>query len=215
MDIQGLIVGLGNPGPQYDKTRHNIGFMTLDALFTRLAQDAPAYSTLQTPQSIAGSKYKCELWKAQYNGGIWLFAKPQTFMNLSGESVSPLARFYRIPPEAILVIHDELDLPLGRMRAKFGGGTAGHRGLNSIVNQLGTKDFNRLRIGIGKPEKEEILHWVLSRFPASEQTRVKQILQAAVEATLTYMKDGIKEAARKAAALQLDETPDHSDKISI
>lgn len=215
MEIQGLIAGLGNPGAQYDQTRHNIGFMTIDALRARLEQDAIGHSPLEMPQDITGSKHKCELWKAHYNGGMWLFAKPQTFMNLSGESLSSLARFYRIPPPAMLIVHDELDLPLGRMRAKTGGGTAGHNGLKSIVERLGTNEFNRLRIGIGKPEKGDVINWVLSRFPVSEQKLVQSVISGATDAVLAYMKGGIKNTVQQANAFHVEPAPDSSHKIQI
>lgn len=215
MELKGLIAGLGNPGPQYDGTRHNIGFMVIDALRDRLAKDAIGRSPLETPQDVSGSKHKCELWKARYNGDMWLFAKPQTFMNLSGESISALARFYRIPPDSILIVHDELDLPLGRMRAKTGGGTAGHNGLKSIVELLGTKEFNRLRVGIGKPEKGDVINWVLSRFPASEHKLVENVISAATDCVLAYVKSGIKDAIQKAAAVHMEPEPVHSNKIQI
>ena len=213
MEVKGLIAGLGNPGPQYDGTRHNIGFMAIDALHERLAKNAFGRAPLETPQDISGVKHRCELWKAQHNGSMWLFCKPQTFMNLSGESIASLARFYRIPAESILVVHDELDIPLGRMRAKSGGGPAGHNGLKSIVNVLGTNEFNRLRIGIGKPEKGEVINWVLSRFSVSDRALVEKIVQAATDVMLIYMESGIKKAMQKASEFHQEATSGHSDKM--
>lgn len=153
-----LFVGLGNPGPEYEDTRHNAGFWWLDAL----ARDATAtllperaYHGLLARPSIAGAP-------------VWLLA-PQTFMNLSGKSVAALARFYKIAPEQILVIHDELDLLPGQAKLKFGGSHAGHNGLRDIHAQLGTGDYWRLRLGIGHPGvKAEVINWVLKK-PLKEQ----------------------------------------------
>jgi len=153
-----LLVGLGNPGPQYEGTRHNAGFWWVDAaaraLGVRLALDRATHG-LVGRASHAGSP-------------VWLL-QPQTFMNLSGKAVAPLARFFKIEPAQILVVHDELDLLPGQMKIKQGGGAAGHNGLKDILAQLGTPDFWRLRIGIGHPgTREEVVDWVL-RKPAPEQ----------------------------------------------
>ena len=141
MAVAGLIVGLGNPGKQYESTRHNMGFLFVDELL-REAKNV---------SSMSGDKFRCELWKAALPGSPdqWLIAKPQTFMNLSGECVQPLAAWHRLLPENILVVHDELDIAPGRMKFKKGGGNAGHNGLKSITQRLGTPDFYRLRLGIG------------------------------------------------------------------
>ena len=140
MAVAGLIVGLGNPGKQYESTRHNMGFLFVDELL-REAKNV---------SSMSGDKFRCELWKAALPGSPdqWLIAKPQTFMNLSGECVQPLAAWHRLLPENILVVHDELDIAPGRMKFKKGGGNAGHNGLKSITQRLGTPDFYRLRLGI-------------------------------------------------------------------
>ena len=137
MAVAGLIVGLGNPGKQYESTRHNMGFLFVDELL-REAKNV---------SSMSGDKFRCELWKAALPGSPdqWLIAKPQTFMNLSGECVQPLAAWHRLLPENILVVHDELDIAPGRMKFKKGGGNAGHNGLKSITQRLGTPDFYRLR----------------------------------------------------------------------
>ncbi|MFR4117803.1 MAG: aminoacyl-tRNA hydrolase [Bilophila wadsworthia] len=142
MAVAGLIVGLGNPGKQYESTRHNMGFLFVDELL-REAKNV---------SSMSGDKFRCELWKAALPGSPdqWLIAKPQTFMNLSGECVQPLAAWHRLLPENILVVHDELDIAPGRMKFKKGGGNAGHNGLKSITQRLGTPDFYRLRLGIGR-----------------------------------------------------------------
>jgi PTH1 family peptidyl-tRNA hydrolase len=153
-----LFVGLGNPGPEYEATRHNAGFWWIDALARDLKlQLAPerAYHALVARTQIAGQS-------------VWLL-EPQTFMNLSGKSVAALARFFKIEPAEILVVHDELDVVPGEAKLKFGGSHAGHNGLRDIHAQLGTGDYWRLRLGIGHPgAKSEVIGWVLKK-PLKEQ----------------------------------------------
>ena len=153
-----LFVGLGNPGPEYEATRHNAGFWWIDALARELKVSLTperAYHGLTARASIGGQ-------------GIWLL-EPQTFMNLSGKSVAALARFFKIAPEEILVAHDELDFPPGQVKLKRGGSHGGHNGLRDIHAQLGSADYWRLRIGIGHPGvKAEVINWVLKK-PAPEQ----------------------------------------------
>jgi PTH1 family peptidyl-tRNA hydrolase len=153
-----LFVGLGNPGPEYEATRHNAGFWWVDAL----ARDLKV-------SLVAEKGYHGLVARANVHGHtVWLL-EPQTFMNLSGRAVAALARFYKIAPEEILVVHDELDVAPGQAKLKFGGGHAGHNGLRDIHAQLGTGDYWRLRIGIGHPGvKSEVSDWVL-RKPAPEQ----------------------------------------------
>lgn len=168
-----LFVGLGNPGPQYDGTRHNAGFWWLDAvaqaLGVRLVPER-SYHGLVARTSVEGRS-------------VWLL-EPQTFMNRSGQSVAALARFYKIAPEEVLVAHDELDLPAGQVKLKRGGGHAGHNGLRDIHAQLGSPDYWRLRIGIGHPGvKSEVIHWVLQK-PSPEQRR---LIEAAIAHSLQAM----------------------------
>ena len=148
-----LFVGLGNPGPEYDATRHNAGFWWIDAL----AHDLK--TTLLPDKS-----YQAQVARTTLHGhNVWLL-KPQTFMNLSGRSVAALARFFKIQSDEILVIHDELDIVPGQAKLKFGGSHAGHNGLRDIHAQLGTGDYWRLRLGIGHPGiKSEVIHWVLKK----------------------------------------------------
>ena len=159
-----LFVGLGNPGPEYAATRHNAGFWWIDQLARRL--NAPlalerTYKGRVARTSVAGQS-------------VWLL-QPQTFMNLSGQSVSALARFFKIAPEEILVAHDELDLPAGEAKLKFGGGHAGHNGLRDIHAQLGQADYWRLRLGIGHPgARHEVVGWVLKKPPLDEQIAIEQ-----------------------------------------
>ena len=153
-----LFVGLGNPGPEYEATRHNAGFWWVDALARELKVHL-----------VPDKGYHGLVARANVHGHtIWLL-QPQTFMNVSGRSVSALARFYKVQPEEILVVHDELDVAPGEAKLKFGGGHAGHNGLRDIHAQLGTGDYWRLRIGIGHPGvKSEVADYVL-RKPAPEQ----------------------------------------------
>ena len=156
-----LFVGLGNPGPQYEDTRHNVGFWWIDALAEQLKiQLSPerGYFGLMARATVQGHTF-------------WLL-EPQTFMNTSGKSVAALARFYKIQPEEILVVHDELDFPPGQIKLKHGGSHGGHNGLRDIHAQLGSSDYWRLRIGIGHPGiKAEVVHWVLGR-PAPGDRRL-------------------------------------------
>ncbi len=154
-----LIVGLGNPGAEYADTRHNAGFRFLDALAER------------TGCSLrAESRFSGKTGKALIAGHeVWLLA-PQTFMNRSGEAVAGLAHYYKIPVASILVAHDELDLPVGTARLKQGGGAGGHNGLSDVIDKLGSADFLRLRIGIGRPATgEQGLTYVLKKAPSAEQ----------------------------------------------
>lgn len=174
-----LFVGLGNPGTEYEGTRHNAGFWWVDeaarVLGARLVHDR-AYHGLVARVN-------------RPDGPIWLI-EPQTYMNLSGKSVAPLARFFKIEPSQILVVHDELDLPPGQMKIKQGGGAAGHNGLKDIHAQLGTADFWRLRIGIGHPgDRSEVANWVL-RKPAPEQREaILKCIAQSIEA-LPLLLDG-------------------------
>ncbi len=163
-----LIVGLGNPGGGYAETRHNVGFWFVD----RIAESAGARFRPE-------SRFHGELAEATLCGERIRLLKPTTFMNLSGQAVTALARFYRIDPAAILVVHDDLDLPAGEARLKVGGGHGGHNGLRDIVARLGSRDFVRLRFGIGHPgHREGVTGHVLSK-PAPEE---REALQAALEA---------------------------------
>ncbi len=157
-----LIVGLGNPGERHAETRHNAGFLFVGALADRLGVVLRAES-----------RFKADL--VRYDGAahpVWLL-HPQTFMNLSGDSVAPFARYYNIPPSNILVAHDELDLPVGTVRLKQGGGHGGHNGLRDIAQKLGTTEFVRLRIGIGHPgNSDDVTDYVLRRASAADQAQI-------------------------------------------
>ncbi len=162
-----MLVGLGNPGREYSGTRHNVGFMVLD----RLA-------------AASGATFRAEKkWQADavLTDRVWLL-KPQTYMNLSGESVSALARFYQIEPARILIVLDDMALPLGRLRIRERGSHGGHNGLRSILDHLGTQDVPRLRIGIGSSEPGAAVGHVLGRFAVDERPLVEQSLDRAAEA---------------------------------
>ncbi len=172
-----LLVGLGTPEPRHAKNRHNIGFMAVDALVRRheFAPFRAKFSGAYAEGTVAGERV--------------IALKPMTFMNLSGDSVGAAARFYKIDPAAIAVIHDELDLAPGKLRVKRGGGTAGHNGLRSIDDAIGP-DFWRVRLGIGHPGvKELVLHYVLQNFDAEEMTWVTPLVDAVAEALPLLVKD--------------------------
>jgi PTH1 family peptidyl-tRNA hydrolase len=165
-----LFVGLGNPGPEYEATRHNAGFWWVDALAASLG------ARLQPDRSYHGHVARVN----RPTGPVWLL-EPMTYMNRSGQSVAALARFFKIPPDQILVVHDELDVPPGQAKLKFGGGSGGHNGLKDIHAQLGTPDFWRLRLGIGHPGvKAEVVDYVL-RKPAPEH---REAIEACITRTL-------------------------------
>lgn len=181
-----LIVGLGNPGREYRDTRHNIGFMVLDRLAIRL--DA-RFTRLQAKALVA---------PAQVGETRLLLAKPQTFMNLSGQAVRGLTRFYKIPPESILVIHDDLDLPVGALRLRMDGGAAGHKGILSIVAELGTEQFARLRVGIGRPPGQmDAADYVLQPLSTPELLAFSDILERAAAAALTWAQEGLTTAMNR------------------
>ena len=161
-----LIVGLGNPTPDYEKTRHNIGFMIIDEIINQL-----------NPANISKSSFKGELYKKN----SLFFLKPQTYMNLSGESILAVKNYYKI--ENIVVIHDDLDLEFGAIKFKIGGGNGGHNGLKSIDSLIG-KEYIRVRIGIGKPQRQAVVKFVLSPFAKEQEECLEEIIKLAVEATL-------------------------------
>ena len=179
-----LITGLGNPGTPYSNTRHSIGFKVID----RLARER--YTT--------GWRLKCKALVAntELEGQKIILAKPQTYMNKSGESVVSLLHWYRLSNQDLIVICDDVDLPLGRLRIRGKGGDGGHRGLRSIIDLVGSKDFTRLRVGVGRPLEPdfEMVDWVLSRFSSEEALIVDQMVEKAVQAIKTIAADGLEKA---------------------
>ncbi|RME16429.1 MAG: aminoacyl-tRNA hydrolase [Bdellovibrio sp.] len=177
-----LIVGLGNPGPQYAFHRHNIGFMVIDAL----AQALQA--------SSFGSEKKALVSKVLFQGHKILLVKPQTFMNLSGESVQALVHYYKIKLDHLLVVHDDLDLPFGQIKFLKNRGPGGQNGVKSIHSQLGTKDYYRLKMGIGRPQKGDVASYVLQNFSKEEQKLLPSFLELGIEAILCFIKEGASKA---------------------
>ena len=164
-----LLVGLGNPGPNYQLTRHNVGFWFVDALALR-----------NGVQFRPESKFHGHLCRLTVSGRDLRILKPTTFMNRSGQSLAAVVRYYDIPPDRVLVAHDELDLPVGTLRLKRGGGHAGHNGLRDIINVLGTKDFWRLRIGIDRPvDRGRVVDYVLSRASRDDEDLILAALDEA------------------------------------
>jgi PTH1 family peptidyl-tRNA hydrolase len=164
-----LIVGLGNPGPEYAETRHNAGFRFVDALLAGSGEMARSES-----------RFNAEVSRLRIAGrDVWLLA-PQTYMNHSGEAVVKFAHYYKIAPAAILVAHDEIDIPPGAVRVKFGGGDGGHNGLKDVTAQLGTAEYARLRIGVGHPgAASQVVSYVLKRAPAAEQELIDSAIARA------------------------------------
>ena len=179
-----LVVGLGNPGPRYRDTRHNLGRRAVELI----------------ADELGGS------WRSRWNGRVselrdgderLALLVPETFMNESGRSVAPALRFYKLPPERLVVVHDELDLELGDVRAKQGGGLAGHNGLRSLAEATGTQDFLRVRIGIGRPERGDrrpVADWVLQPFPPG--TDVDRLVRDGADCALSVVRDGVDVAMR-------------------
>lgn len=184
-DMIRLLVGLGNPGTEYEGTRHNAGFQWLDGAARELK------ATLQYDRAWHGNAARVNRPGAE---PVWLLA-PQTYMNLSGKAVAALARFYKIAPGQILVVHDELDLPPGQAKLKQGGGAAGHNGLKDILAQLGSPDFWRLRLGIGHPGvRAEVADYVLRKPPAAEREAIEDSIARTLPA-LPLLLDGPMERA--------------------
>lgn len=182
-----LVVGLGNPGPEYEWTRHNIGFHVLDHL---ARHEGLLFRSARELDGYAGPK---AFQVAQSFDPDALLLKPETFMNRSGEAVAPVARFVSAEPTEILVVYDDLDLPLGQLRLRPHGGSGGHNGMSSIIDTLGTDRFPRLRIGIGRPRTDAARH-VLERFTEKEMPEAEVSAIEASEAALDWLKTGDLEA---------------------
>jgi peptidyl-tRNA hydrolase, PTH1 family len=181
-----LFVGLGNPGPEYRHNRHNVGFMALDRLAARLKI---AFTRLES---------KALVTKTDYQGHKLVLAKPHTFMNLSGQAAGALIRYYRIPLSNVMVAYDDVDLPLATLRLRPDGGSAGQKGMGSIIERLGTQMIPRLRIGIGRPPgRMEAASYVLQDFSPGESDILNQALDRAVEAMLIFVSEGLEAAMNK------------------
>ena len=181
-----LIIGLGNPGSRYQYTRHNIGFMVLEKIAAQWEVDLKqkSFDALWNRGKIAGIKV--------------LLALPQTYMNLSGNVARKLLAYFKVDVSNLIVIHDDLDLPLGTVRLKSGGGDAGHKGLKSIITCLGSADFMRVRMGIGKPaDRTPVEDYVLQKFNSDESTLLQQIIKSASEATADIITSCMQQAMAK------------------
>lgn len=174
-----LIAGLGNPTREYEKTRHNVGFDTIDVLADRINTD------------VAERKFKGLYGKGMLGGEKVILLKPQTFMNLSGESVRAAADFYKIPPDHIIVIYDDISLDVGHLRIRTKGSAGGHNGIKNIIAHLGTQEFPRIKIGVGgKPPRMDLADYVLSRFPAEERKIMETAFRDAAEAAGVLIAEG-------------------------
>ncbi|MFW6176858.1 MAG: aminoacyl-tRNA hydrolase [Desulfohalobiaceae bacterium] len=198
MHYSGLIAGLGNPGKKYAGTRHNMGFMVLEELI-RLQG-----SRVQEQGKIGSDKCQAWIWWPQGADQPWILAKPLTYMNRSGLALREILKACRLSLEQTLVLHDELDLPLGGLRLKFQGGLAGHRGLGSIAQECGGREFYRLRLGIGRPGPgEDVVGHVLSRFAAQEMSCLQEVLPEAAITLEKFCQQGAGSARAYLQALQL------------
>ncbi len=181
-----LVCGLGNPGARYARTRHNAGFMAVDAF-------------AQTLDASWSERWNARVARVTVGREDVLVQEPLTFMNLSGHAVSAAARFFRITKEDVLIVHDDVDLALGRLMLKFGGGDGGHKGIRSVIEQFGTRDFARLRVGVGRPASQgpEVPDYVLSPFHESELGPLNGALEAAVEGIRVWVAGGVPTAQNR------------------
>jgi len=181
-----IVAGLGNPGKDYENTRHNAGFMVMDYLASRenIRIDRAKWNALFADASFMGKRV--------------LFVKPQTFMNKSGEAIRDIAEFYKIPAEKIIIIYDDINFAPGQMRIRKKGSAGGHNGMKDIIYQLQTDEFPRFRIGVGsKPEGWQLMDWVLSKFGAEDKVEMDKAIENAYEALKIYFTEGIDEAMQK------------------
>lgn len=185
-----LVVGLGNPGSEYKNSRHNIGFMAADELFRR---------------------YNFSPWRKRFNGetaeGVIdgqkiLLLKPHTFMNNSGRAVSAAMAFYKIPPRNVIVLHDDMDCPIGKLKGKVGGGAGGHNGLKSI-DEYCTPDYMRIRVGVGRPlHGEQVINWIIANFPKEDLEKIHVLLEDAAETFPFVLSGGVSEFTSRLAVYQ-------------
>ena len=182
-----LIVGLGNPGKQYERTRHNCGFMAIDLLAKNLGC------------KIDKGKFQGLYGQIAYHGAKLFLLKPQTFMNLSGRSILQLSAYYNIPPQRIIVLFDDISLEPGRLRIRADGSAGGHNGIKSIIQELGSQDFPRVKIGVGAKAHpdQDLADWVLSGFTNAEEKALSAALEKAGEAALCILENGTAEAANR------------------
>jgi PTH1 family peptidyl-tRNA hydrolase len=181
-----LVAGLGNPGPRYDGTRHNVGFRVVDRLAQRFSIP------------MQERKFPAHWGEGRIGSRKVVLVKPMTYMNRSGEAVGPILRYYRLPPEALLVVHDDLDLPLGRIRIARRGGTGGHRGVASIIQALGGGEFARLKLGIGRPRhREPVETFVLDGFYSDELEAAEEMVDRGAAAAVAVLEEGLEAAMNR------------------
>ncbi len=182
-----MVVGLGNPGPEYAGTRHNIGFRLVDELAARLKVQ------------VSKPLFKALTGRAEISGKAVILAKPMTYMNLSGDAVAALVSRYKISAPGLVVVYDDVDLPPGKIRVRSRGGHGGHRGMESIIDRLGSSDFARVRVGIGRPPHPgyDVADWVLGRLTGEEEALAGQAIERAAEAVVTIICRGTEEAMNK------------------
>lgn len=178
-----LVAGLGNPGPEYDRTRHNVGFRVCDLLAERLGA------------RFKSGKHNAFVAETRDGDVPLVLAKPLTYMNLVGNSIAPMAKYFKVPPARVVAVHDEIDLPLGDVRIKIGGGTAGHNGLRSLVSSLGTNEFLRVRVGVGRPPgRKEAADHVLAAFSKQEEKELPFLIDASADAVQLILREGAERA---------------------
>lgn len=181
-----VMIGLGNPGKKYEDTRHNVGFMAIDTI------------SKQWDISVTQQKFRALVGEGRIDMQKVLLVKPQTYMNLSGESVSEILKFYKLTHEDILVIYDDLDLPVGKLRLREKGSAGGHNGIKSLIAHLGTQDFKRIKIGIDRPEPgRSVSDYVLGTFPKAEQPDIQKAVELASEASVYWLKESFPNVMNK------------------
>jgi PTH1 family peptidyl-tRNA hydrolase len=198
-----VIVGLGNPGRRYQATRHNLGFMTVDVLASRL------------PDGTRRNRFQAELLETRDSDRRVVLARPETFMNESGVAVAQIARWYKVPRQRLLVIYDELDLPFGAIRLRADGSAGGHNGIASVIRQLSTQEFARLRIGIDRPPQGPTVPYVLSTFRPDEQRELPAILERAADAALVWLREGAIVAMNQFNRRQTPQSPIAGDAPAV
>lgn len=178
-----IFVGLGNPGREYENTRHNMGFLTIQRMAERWGLDVTRY------------KFKSLTGDGRVNGKRVALVMPQTYMNNSGTAVGSFTHFYKLDLSHLMIIHDDLDLPFGSIRLRKSGGSAGQRGMQSIINRLGTNEFPRMRVGIGRPPgRMDAVDYVLKKFKPADEIMLNQVLDTCIDAVETYLEQGIDKA---------------------
>jgi peptidyl-tRNA hydrolase, PTH1 family len=193
-----LLVGLGNPGERYAQTRHNIGFRCIDFLAQRYSIE------------VIRKRFAAKLGEGVVGGVHVVLAKPQTFMNDSGKAVQPISHWFKVAPERVFVIYDDLDLPIGRLRLRPGGSSGGHHGINSIITDTGNQAFNRLRLGIGRPTQGDPIDYVLNAFSPEEERIISEVIKLVEPIVGCFLSEGIAQAMNRYNHVDLAASPAHT-----